>query len=408
MTYEFDDKGTQLAARRAMRQVVLETGGDRCLSCGGCVAGCPVADWSDERLDPRRLVRLIQSGLGEVVVQQDWIWQCTNCGRCTWSCPAGVDLASLIDRARSLVPRDRSPGNIQKTADLHRTTSNNMSLKEDEWLENVEWMRDELEDELPGLVVPVDRQGAEFYAVVNSKLPMYYPVDMQDIFKIFHLAGVDWTLSSRWWEATNYAIFTGDVETWEQTLRAQVARVRELGCKVLAYTECGHGYYATHTGIDRFGIEAGFEVIHVVNLYARWIREGRFKLDPSRNPGHYTVHDPCNAVRKAATGGIDDIADDVRFVLSQVCEEPVVEMTPNRDANFCCSGGGGALLAGFKRARVHFGRVKVEQIDRTGAQFVCTPCVNCFDAITGLADAYDRPWETVHLWKLLANAIVVP
>jgi ferredoxin len=56
-------------AREVLSRLVLETGGDRCLSCGACVAGCPVADRSDERLDPRRLVRLIQNGLGDQVVE---------------------------------------------------------------------------------------------------------------------------------------------------------------------------------------------------------------------------------------------------------------------------------------------------------------------------------------------------
>ena len=98
-------------------------------------------------------------------------------------------------------------------------------------------------------------------------------------------------------------------------------------------------------------------------------------------------------------------AEDARFVLNRICEE-VVEMTPNRDANYCCSGGGGALIAGFKKARMHYGKVKVDQIDRTGADRVCTPCVNCYDALENLARDYERPWKPVHLWKLLADAIV--
>jgi Fe-S oxidoreductase len=173
----------------------------------------------------------------------------------------------------------------------------------------------------------------------------------------------------------------------------------------MAYTECGHGYYATLSGYRLFGIEPGFVVTHKATLYARWIREGRFQLDPSRNPGRFTLHDPCNAVRKAAMAGFPTIADDARYVLGQVVTH-FEEMTPNREANYCCSGGGGALLAGFRRARLHYGRTKVDQIDRTGADYVCTPCVNCYDALGNLAKDYQRPWKPVHLWTLLANAIV--
>ena len=71
-----------------------------------------------------------------------------------------------------------------------------------------------------------------------------------------------------------------------------------------------------------------------------------------------------------------------------------------------CSGGGGALISGFAKARFHYGKVKVEQIDATEAELVCTPCVNCFDAIDELAKHYERPWKAIHLWSLLANALV--
>ncbi len=394
--------------REILRAQLLASGGDSCLSCGACVTGCPISDWSEERLDPRRAIRLIQYGVAAEVVQSDWIWQCTNCGRCSYTCPVGINIGGILEIARSLAPRDRDPGpaQIQKTANLHRTTSNNMAIEDDQWLDTVDWMREELEAEVPEIEVPIDKQGAEFYVTINSKLPKFYPLDLQHIFKIYHAAGVSWTLSSSWWEGTNYAMFTGDMATWEATLKKQVARVHQLGCTQMAYTECGHGYFATMRGLSRFSIAHEFEVNHVVALYARWIREGRFKLDPARNPQLITLHDPCNATRKSSMAGFYSVAEDARYVISQVCQN-FQEMTPNRDANYCCSGGGGALLNGFKRARTHYGRTKVEQVDRTGAEQVCTPCVNCFDGIGNLARDFERPWEPVHLWTLLSRAIVL-
>ena len=162
-------------------------------------------------------------------------------------------------------------------------------------------------------------------------------------------------------------------------------------------------------GFKRFNIEHHFDVKSVVTLYAEWIREGRFKLDASRNDGKLvTLHDPCNVVRKAVIDEFPSIVDDARFVLRHIVND-FVEMTPNRENNFCCSGGGGALINGFARARSHYGKVKVDQIKRSGANFVCTPCVNCFDGIGNLAREYknDYEFESIHLWTLLANAIVL-
>lgn len=392
-------------ARTTLHALVHEVRGDRCVACGACVAGCPIADWDESRLDPRRAVRLVQFGLAELLAENDWIWQCTGCGRCGYVCPMGINLGEIIAQARALVPRDETPGNIQATADLHLKTGNNMQLTEEDFLEVIDWMADELREEIPDLEVPMDQEGAELFVTLNSKLPQYYPMDLQAIFKIFHKAGVSWTLSRAGWEGTNYAYFTQDLETWEATLRRQVDAAEALGVKTLSYTECGHGYYATLSGYAKFGIRPRFDVVHQVSLYARFIREGRFQLDPSRNPERIAIHDPCNAVRKATMAGFPSIADDLRFVLSQVAAE-VVELSPNREANYCCSGGGGALLAGYKRARLQYGQTKVEQVDRTDADLVCTPCVNCYDSFTNLATDFKRPWKPVHLWTLLANAMV--
>lgn len=374
-----------------------------CMSCGKCVSVCPLHGFSS--MDPRKLIRLVLLGLEQEVIGSDFIYQCTGCERCSLVCPMGVKVGNLITRARSMRPRDEVPGGSQKTADLHRTKGNNMGMSTEDWLETVDWMKEEAQDDIPSLDFPVDLEGADYFVTINSKLPQYYPLDLQCIYKVFHAAGVSWTMPSVCWEGTNYAMFSGDLATWEFTLRQQVKRVEELGIKTLVYTECGHGYYATLSGYRKFGIKPNFEIVHKVNLYAKWIREGRFKLDPSRNPQVVTLHDPCNAGRKAVMEGFPDILDDSRFVLEKVCPNHV-EMWPNREYNYCCSGGGGALISGFAKARNYYGKVKVEQIDRAGADLVCTPCVNCHDAIEDLAKEYKRPWKPIHLWALLANALV--
>jgi len=375
-----------------------------CMACGRCLSVCPLSGY--QGFDPRKIVRLILLGQEQEVIDSDGIFQCTGCDRCTLVCPMGVKIGNLITRARGMVPTDEKPGKAQLTCELHRDTGNNMQIVTEEWLETVDWMREELEGDVPGIEVPIDKQGAEFFATINSKLPQYHPLELQDIYKVFHAAEASWTMPSIWWEGTNYCMFSGDLETWEHNLRQQAARVEELGCKVMAYTECGHGYYATMAGYEKFGIEHNFEVVHVVNLYARWIREGRFTLDPSRNPQRCTLHDPCNAGRKSQLAGYPDILDDARFVMDRVCAD-WVEAWPNREHNICCSGGGGALISGFRNARMHYGKTKVEQLDRTGAELICTPCVNCYDGIGDLAKEYERPWSPVHLWHLLANAIVL-
>jgi heterodisulfide reductase subunit C len=208
---------------------------DNCLTCGTCAGGCPVSDW--EGMDPRRVVRMIQLGMEDEVIKSNWIWQCTNCQRCTWACPMGINMGQIITNARSKVPRDECPGEIQKTANNHRETMNNMRLTEEDAVESFEWMAEELREEVPDFHLPIDKENAEYFCTINSKQPQYFPLDLQSIYKIFYAAQADWTISSKWWEGTNYALFTGDFNTWEYTLREQAKRVEELGCRMMAYTE---------------------------------------------------------------------------------------------------------------------------------------------------------------------------
>jgi len=87
----------------------------------------------------------------------------------------------------------------------------------------------------------------------------------------------------------------------------------------------------------------------------------------------------------------------------------VVEMTPNREQNFCCGGGGGQLsMTRFAPRRLAAGRVKADQIRATGAAVVATPCHNCVDQLTELSRHYKLGVEVKTICELVAAALVPP
>ncbi|NJB68551.1 Fe-S oxidoreductase [Desulfobaculum xiamenense] len=115
------------------------------------------------------------------------------------------------------------------------------------------------------------------------------------------------------------------------------------------------------------------------------------------------MQDPCQLVRKTLG---DPVAEDLRFVTRAVVgEENFVEMHPNRSANYCCGGGGGALQAGFPAQRRAYGAFKAHQIMATGADYVITPCHNCHSQIHDLRAAFGGTWHTVHLWTLICLSL---
>ena len=93
------------------------------------------------------------------------------------------------------------------------------------------------------------------------------------------------------------------------------------------------------------------------------------------------------------------------MVKAVVGAENFIEMYPNRSNNYCCGGGGGYLQSGYQEERRQYGNLKAEQILSTAADYCITPCHNCHAQIHDLSEVRDHPWQTVHLWTLMALSL---
>ena len=156
----------------------------------------------------------------------------------------------------------------------------------------------------------------------------------------------------------------------------------------------------------KFKIPHQFQLITIIELYARWIREGKLQVNSQWNrdiQAKFTVQDPCNIGRKT---GSNRIVDDLRFVVKTVVgEENFIDTIPNRMNNFCCGGGGGALQAGLPDQRRAYGKIKFNQIMDTGADYVIAPCHNCHGQIEDMAHHHGGNYRVVHLWTIICLAM---
>jgi Fe-S oxidoreductase len=152
------------------------------------------------------------------------------------------------------------------------------------------------------------------------------------------------------------------------------------------------------------GGEPPIPVVHSVQLFYEYLRDGRIKLDPAKRITEpITYQDPCNISR---SGGLWEQA---RYLMNALCTD-FRDMSPNREYNHCCGGGGGYVPMGpeFKKRRMESGKVKANQIKETGATIIVVPCHNCFDQIRDLSNEYDLGVKVVHFKTLMAPMMLLP
>ncbi|MBW2089924.1 MAG: (Fe-S)-binding protein [Deltaproteobacteria bacterium] len=380
-----------------------------CLTCGACSSGCPATGLED--MDPRKFLRMAALGMDEEIAGHPWVWMCSLCQRCSYVCPMKINIAGLVHEARKLWPREERPKGILGSCDmaLRNESCSAMGTPVEDFQFVVEDVLEEVNETQPGwekLEAPIDKQGAHFFLTQNSREPVTEPDEMIPLWKILHLAGVNWTYGSTGWGGENYCMFLADDENWKKITEFTIRKAEELGCKVYLNTECGHSTYSVWMGAQKYGIKTDLEIAPMVRYYAKWVREGKLKVNSDWNKDlkiRFTVQDPCMQVRKSFG---DPLAEDLRYVVKEcVGAENFVEMFPNRSDNYCCGGGGGYLQSGYNDARHQYGKLKFNQIMATGAEYVVTPCHNCHAQIHDLSEYYEGGYHVIHLWTLIGLSL---
>jgi len=331
--------------------------------------------------------------------------RCSLCGRCSLNCTVGIALPRLFRAARAaLGAMGLTPSDLQATVDTALQHGNNMAITKDDWVETVQWIEEELQTETgdPEARLPLDKQGAKILFTVNPREPKFFPLSLQASAKVFWAAKEDWTLTAdTGWDLTNYGLFNCNDQEAGTLTQNLVDAMARLGCETLVIGECGHGFSSARwEGPEWLQKAYPFKVMSILELMDEYIREGRIKVDPAKNPKPVTLHDPCNLVRH---GGICEAQ---RRVL-RASAANFTEMTPNREHNFCCGGGGGQLAMGrYKSRRLKSGGMKAQQIRDTAAEVVVTPCHNCVDQLGELNKEYKLKVQIKTVAEVVADALV--
>jgi Fe-S oxidoreductase len=402
---------------------------DACVRCGLCGESCHVykSEPTPENLPAAKAAKVVRhfrryyTTVGRVApfllgakkltpaaldeVAEAVYGRCTGCGRCGLNCSVGADVGTIIWTGRNIVATvAKVPPELQAAVDNQLNTGNQMAISIEELKETAAWLSEDLQLEMGDeeVRIHVDEPGKRVFYLVNPREVKFFPLSLSAAAGLFHAAGESWTTSSKFYDVTNYGFYSGDDDAAARITKQVMDEAVRLGAEEVIVSECGHGFRAFRwEGPNWLGEKYPIKIRSILEIVLEYIEEGRIKVDPSKNAERVTLHDPCNLVRWSG------VSEPQRKILTAVATD-FVEMTPNREQNFCCGGGGGMLsLSEYGDRRVRSGAVKAEQIKAAGAKVVAAPCHNCADQLLEINKRYSLGVEVLSVCELVYNALVL-
>lgn len=321
-------------------------------------------------------------------------YACTGCRRCMYYCPFSIDTTWLLGVAKAmLLAAGRGSPILTELAGAAMMKGENIDLFKDVILESLKDTEKEAQEKTgdPSVQIPVEKSGAQAMYVALAGTHTILPVAI-----IFHRARIDWTLSL--FEAANYGYFLGDNSLAKNIADRIVNEAKRLQVSQIILSECGHAYRVMKFLYEAWAKEKlPFEVKGIVEVMAELVESGKIKLKKGSIAEAVTYHDPCQVGRNAG------FYEEPRSLVKAVSRD-YREMTPNREKNWCCGGGGGVVAEpAMDEFRLKTGMKKVEQIRATGAQVVVSPCENCRLQLDGLNEKYNLDIKITSLMDLVAD-----
>ncbi len=427
---------------------------DICVRCGACADKCHFFIGSgDPKNMPVMRAELLRSvyrkqftvggkllgrlagarELTEDALKELWyyLYQCTECRRCSLFCPYGIDMAEITIMGRELT--NLVGLNIDwiaaPVANCYRT-GNHLGIQPHAYKDMLDFFTDEIED-ITGLRMEQDlnRKGAEILFITPSGDVFADPgtFTCMGYMMLFHYLkglGLDITWSTYASEGGNFGYFTSH-EMAKRLNAKMYAEAKRLGVKWILGGECGHMWRVLNQYMDTFNGPADFleepvspitgtrfenakttKMTHIIEFTADLIKNNKLKLDPSRNDNlKVTFHDSCNPARGMG------ILEEPRYVIKNVCNN-FYEMPPStiREQTFCCGSGAGLNAGENMELRMRGGLPRANAVkfvhEKHDVNMLACICAIDRAVLPNLMEYWVPEVDVTGVHEMVANALV--
>ena len=370
------------------------------------------------------------------VLKEWWyyLFQCTECRRCSVFCPYGIDTAEITIMGRELL--NLLGLNIDWIATPVSNcykTGNHLGIQPHAFKDMLDFFVEDIE-ELTGVDVQpqFNKKGADILFITPSgdvfaDPGTYTCMGYMMLFKYLkdkYNLNVTWSTYAS--EGGNFGLFTSH-ETMKRLNAKMYIEAKRLGVKWILGGECGHMWRVIHQYMSTMNGPADFleepvnpitgtkfenaketKMVHIAEFTADLIKHGKLDLDPSRND-HLTVtyHDSCNPARGMG------ILDEPRYIINNVCNN-FHEMPENtiREQTFCCGSGSGLNAGENMELRMAGGLPRANAVkfvqEQEGVNRLATICAIDRAALTTSMEYWVPEVEVIGLHEMVANALIMP
>jgi Fe-S oxidoreductase len=430
---------------------------DICVRCGACADKCHYfIGTGDPKNMPVLRAELLRSvyrndftHMGKILghlngsrpmsynVLKEWwsyMFQCSECRRCSLFCPYGIDTAEITMMGRELL--NLLGLNIDWIAtpvsNCYRT-GNHLGIQPHAFKDMLEFFVDDIEEVTGVQLEPqFNKKGADILFITPSGDVFADPgtYTCMGYMLLFHFLkekyGFDITWSTYASEGGNFGFFTSH-ETMKRLNSKMYAEARRLGVKWILGGECGHMWRVINQYMDTMNGPADFleepvspitgtkfenakstKMVHITEFTADLIKHGKLDLDPSRNDHlRVTFHDSCNPARGMG------LFEEPRYVIKNVCNN-FYEMPANtiREQTFCCGSGSGLNAGEDMELRMAGGMPRANAVkhvhDTHDVNMLATICAIDRAVLPDLMSYWVPDVDVTGVHEMVANALNLP
>ena len=427
---------------------------DICVRCGACADKCHYfIGTGDPKNMPVLRAELLRSvyrndfsRMGRILgrlngarpmslnVLKEWwyyLFQCSECRRCSLFCPYGIDTAEITIMGRELL--NLLGLNIDWIATPVSNcymNGNHLGIQPHAFKDMLDFFVDDIEEKTGVRVKPkFMKKGADILFITPSGDVFADPgtFTAMGYLMLFHYLeekyGLDVTWSTYASEGGNFGFFTSH-ETMKRLNSKMYAEAKRLKVKWILGGECGHMWRVINQYMDTMNGPADFldvpvnpitgtrfeqaksnKMVHITEFTADLIRNGKLDLTPGRNDYlKVTYHDSCNPSRGMG------LFDEPRYVIQNVCNQ-FYEMPANtiREQTFCCGSGSGLNAGENMELRLAGGLPRGNAVkhvqDSYGVNMLATICAIDRAVLPTLVDYWAPGVQVTGVHELVANAL---